>query len=87
MCDSSDFAVCAVLGQRIDKKLTAICYASKTLAGAQLNYMTMEKELLAIVFALEKLRPHILGIKIIVYTDHAALKYFLSKKEAKPRLI
>ena len=86
MCDASDFAVGAVLGQRINKKLTAICYASKTLSDAQLNYMTT-KELLAVVFALEKFRPYILGSKIIVYTDHAALKYLLSKKEAKPRLI
>ena len=38
-------------------------------------------------YALEKFRPYILGIKIIIYTDHAALKYLLSKKEAKPQLI
>ena len=87
MCDASDFAVAAVLGQRIDKKPTAICYASKTLANAQLNYTTMEKELLAVVFALEKFRPYVLGSKMIVYTDHAALKYLLSKKEVKLRLI
>ena len=87
MCDASDFAVGAVLGQRIDKKPTAICYASKTLADTQLNYTTTEKELLVVVFALEKFRPYILGSKIIVYTDRAALKYLLSKKEAKPRLI
>ena len=48
---------------------------------------TTEKELLAIVYALEKFWPYILGSKIIIYTDHAALKYLLSKKEAKPRLI
>ena len=78
MCDASDFAVGAVLGQRIDKKPTAICYASKMLADAQLNYTTTEKELLVVVFALEKFRPYILGSKIIVYTDHAALKYLLS---------
>ena len=84
MCDASDFAVGAILGQQIDKKPTAICYASKTLSDAQLNYTTTEKELLAVVFALEKFRPYILGSKIIVYTDHAALKYLLSKKEAKP---
>ena len=87
MCDASDFAVGVVLGQRIDKKSTAICYASKTLAYSQVNYTTMEKELLAIIFALEKFRPYVFGRKIIVYTDHAALKYLLSKKEAKPRLI
>ena len=84
MCDASDFAVGAVLEQRIDKKLTDICYASKTLADAQLIYTTMEKELLAVVFALKKFRPYILGSKIIVYTNHAGLKYLLSKKEAKP---
>ena len=84
ICDASDFAVGVVLGQRIDKKPTAICYASKTLADTQLNYTTTEKELLAVVFALEKFRPYILGSKIIVYMDHAALKNLLSKKEAKP---
>ena len=83
MYDASYFAVGTVLGQRIDKKPTAICCTSKTLADAQLKYTTTEKELLAVVFALEKFRPYILGSKIIVYTDHAALKYLLYKKEAK----
>ena len=87
MCDASDFTVGAVLGQRIDKKPITICYASKKLADAQLNYTTTEKESLSVVFALEKFRPYVLGSKTIVYTDHAALKYLLSKKNAKPRLI
>ena len=87
MCDASEYAMGAVLGQCLDKKPTAICYASKTFVEAQINFMTMEKELLAVVYALEKFRPYILGSKIIIYTDHAALKYFLSKKEAKPRRI
>ena len=43
--------------------------------------------MLAVVFALEKFRSYLLGTKVIVYTDHVALKYLLSKKEAKPRLI
>ena len=84
MCDASDYAVGAVLGQRLDKKPTAICYTSKTLIEAQINYTTTEKELLAVFYALEKFWPYILGSKIIIYTDHAALKYLLSKKEAKP---
>ena len=67
MCDASDFAVGTVLGQQIGKKPTAICYTSKTLADTQLNYTTTEKELLAVVFALEKFRPYVLGSKIIVY--------------------
>ena len=87
MCEASDFAMGTVLGQRIDKKPTVICYASKTLADAQLNYTTSEKELLAVVFASKKFRPNVLGSKIIVYTDHAPLKYLMSKKEDKTRLI
>ena len=87
MCDASDYAVRAVLGQRLDKKPTAIWYASKTLAEAQMNYMTTEKELLTVVYALEKFRPYFLESKIVIYTDHAALKYMFSKKEAKPGLI
>ena len=87
MCDASDYAVGAVLGQRLDKKPTSICYASKNLVEAQINYTTTKKELLAVVYVLEKFWPYILGSKIIIYTDHAALKYLLSKKEAKPRLI
>ncbi|KAL9237212.1 hypothetical protein vseg_011792 [Gypsophila vaccaria] len=87
MCDASDYAVGAVLGQRVGKVLHAIYYASKTLDSAQTNYATIEKELLAIVYALEKFRTYLIGSKVIIYTDHAALKYLLAKKEAKPRLI
>ena len=64
-----------------------IYYASRTLDAAQANYTTTKKELLAIVFALEKFRSYLLGIRIIVYTDHAALKYLLKKADSKPRLI
>ncbi|CAN6723552.1 unnamed protein product [Malus baccata var. baccata] len=87
MCDASDYALGAVLGQRKDKQPHVIYYASWTLNDAQLNYSTTEKELLAVVFALDKFRSYLLGTKVIIYTDHAALKYLLTKKEAKPRLI
>ena len=56
MCDASDYAVGAVLGQTKDKKHHAIAYASKTLTGPQLNYATTEKELLAVVFAIDKFK-------------------------------
>jgi hypothetical protein len=46
----------------------------------------MEKELLVVVFATEKFISYLVGAKVIVYTDHAALKYLLMKKDAKPRL-
>ncbi|KAM5584774.1 hypothetical protein ABKV19_004235, partial [Rosa sericea] len=74
MCDASDYAIGAVLGQRKDKKPYAIYYASRTLNDAQLNYSTTEKELLAVVFALEKFRSYLLGTKVIIYSDHAALR-------------
>ena len=76
-----------VLGQTKDRKHHAISYASKTLLGPQLNYATTEKELLAGVFAIDRFRSYLVGAKVIVYTDHAALKYLLTKKDAKPRLI
>ena len=87
MCDASDYDVEAVLGQTKNKKHHAIAYASKTLIGPQLNYATTKKELLAIVFAIDKLRSYLVGAKVIVYTDHVALKYLVTKKDAKPRLI
>ena len=54
MCDASDFALGAVLGQRRDKKLHAIYYASQILNDAQLNYATTEKEMLVLVLAIDK---------------------------------
>ncbi|XP_061957345.1 uncharacterized protein LOC133678848, partial [Populus nigra] len=87
MCDASDYAVGAILGQRIGKNLHVIAYASRMLDGAQCNYHTTEKELFAVVFALEKFRSYLFGTKVIVFTDHAALRYLLKKKESKPRLI
>ncbi|KAK1609038.1 hypothetical protein QYE76_032711 [Lolium multiflorum] len=87
MCDASDFAVGAVLGQRVDKKLNVIHYASKTLDAAQRNYATTEKELLAVVFACDKFRPYIVDSKVTIHTDHAAIRYLMEKKDAKPRLI
>ena len=87
MCDASDYALSAVLGQTKDKTHHAIAYSSKTLIGALVNYATTEKELLAVIFAIDKFRSYLVGAKVIVYTDHAALKYLLTKKDAKPRLI
>ncbi|KAF8048088.1 hypothetical protein N665_2681s0003 [Sinapis alba] len=63
MCDASDYAVGAVLGQKKDKKTHVIYYASRTLDDAQMKYATTEKELLAIVFAFEKFRSYLVGSK------------------------
>ena len=87
MCDASDFAMGAVLGQRKEKIFRTLYYASRTFNEAQENYSTTEKEMLAIVFACEKFRQYIFGSHVIIHTDHVAIKYLMSKKEAKPRLI
>ncbi|GJX49194.1 reverse transcriptase domain-containing protein [Tanacetum coccineum] len=75
MCDANDFAVGAVLGQRINGKFNPIYYASKTLNDAQAHYTTTEKELLAVVFSFDKFHPYLILSKTMVYTDHSALKY------------
>ena len=87
MCNASDYAIGAVLGQRVEKVPHVIYYASRTLNDTQMNYSTIEKELLAIVFALDKFRSYLLGFKVLIYSDYAALKYLFSKKDAKARLI
>ena len=58
-----------------------------TLNDAQLNYSTTEKEMLVVVFVLEKFRSYLIGYQIIIFTDHAALKYLLTNKDAKAKLI
>ncbi|GJX78727.1 reverse transcriptase domain-containing protein [Tanacetum coccineum] len=87
MCDASDFAIGAVLGQRKNKHFQPIHYASKTMTEAQAHYTTTEKELLAVVYAFEKFRSYLVLSKSIVYTDHSAIKYLFAKKDAKPRLM
>ncbi|XP_019242541.1 PREDICTED: uncharacterized protein LOC109222671, partial [Nicotiana attenuata] len=87
MCDASDTAVRAILGQMKNKIFRPIYYANRTLNEAQMNYATTEKELLAVVFAFDKFRSYLIGTKVTVFTDHAALKYLLAKKDARPRLL
>ena len=87
MCDASDFVVGAVLGQKKDKKLHVIYYASRTLDSAQMKYATTKKQLLAIVYAFEKFWSYLVGSKVNFHTNHAALRHLLAKKDAKPRLL
>nr|GEW03810.1 reverse transcriptase domain-containing protein [Tanacetum cinerariifolium] len=87
MCDASDFAISAVLGQRQEKHFRPIHYASKTMTEAESNYTTTEKEMLAVVYAFEKFRSYLIMNKSIVYTDHFALKYLFAMKDSKARLL
>ncbi|GJW72575.1 reverse transcriptase domain-containing protein [Tanacetum coccineum] len=80
MCDASDYAIGAVLGQRHEKHFRPIHYASKTMTEAESNYTTTEKEMLAVVYAFEKFRSYLIMNKSIVHTDHSALKYLFAKR-------
>ncbi|RDY03365.1 Retrovirus-related Pol polyprotein, partial [Mucuna pruriens] len=84
MCDASNSALGAVLGQRAGVRTPThvIAYASRKLDPIQLNYTTTKKELLVIIFVLDKFRAYLLGSKIVVFSDHAALR-FLDKKGAE----
>nr|GFB09350.1 reverse transcriptase domain-containing protein [Tanacetum cinerariifolium] len=85
MCDASDYAMGAVLGQHKLKHFQPIHYASKTMTESQIHYTTTEKEMLAVVYEFEKFQPYLVLSKSIVYIDHSALKYLLNKQDAKPR--
>ena len=87
MCDASDYAIGAVLGQKRERTFQAIYYVSWTVNDAQLNYATTEKKLLAIVFAFNKFWSYLIGNRVIVHTDHSAIKYLMTKKDVKSRLI
>ena len=61
MCDASDYTIGAVLGQKRERTFQVIYYVSQTLNNTQINYATIEKELLAIVFTFDKFRPYLIG--------------------------
>ena len=86
MCDANDYAV----GPYSDKLRIRSITRSRTPARHSQepsSILPTEKELLAVVFAINKFRSYLVGTKVIVYTDYATLKYLLTKKDAKPRLI
>ena len=87
MCDANNYAIGAVLGQRVGKNPHVIYYASRTLDSSQANYSTKEKELFVVVFVLENFSQYRLRTKVVVFTDHTTLRYLMANKDAKPRLI
>lgn len=84
--DASDFGLGAVLVQKQDGKDRVICYLSRSLTKIERKYATTEKELLAIIFAVEKLRPYLQGTKFTVVTDHYSLKWLFNIKEPSGRI-
>lgn len=81
--DASNHGIGAVLSQEGQP----CCFISRTLNSAEQNYTTTEKELLAIVWAIKRLRQYLLGRKFIIETDHQALKWLHNVKDPSSRLM
>ena len=79
--DASDYALGAVLSQGPVGRDLPIAYASRTLNGAELNYPVIEKELVAIVFAVKYFRPYLYGRKFLLVTDHRPLTWLYQLKD------
>lgn len=81
--DASNFAIGGVLSQ----ERHPITFISRTLSPTEQNYATNEKELLAIVWALQKLRNYLYGIaNLVIYTDHQSLIYSISEQNPNTKL-
>lgn len=78
--DASEY----VMGQCREKILHFIHYDNKTSTCVQINYVTTKKEMIDVFFVFEKFRSYLIGSKVIVYIDHATMKYLFGKKDAKP---
>ncbi|GLB45865.1 putative retrotransposable element tf2 155 kda protein type 1-like [Lyophyllum shimeji] len=87
--DSSDFATGAVLSQQSpeDEKWHPVAFYSKSLNAVERNYEIHDKEMLAIIRALEEWRHFLEGArhKVEIYTDHKNLQYFLTAKKLNRR--
>lgn len=77
--DASDYAMGAVLSQKEASVEHTIYFVSKNLQGAEFNYTVTEKEMLAIIYALNKFRHYIIGYHIFTHTDHVTIKYLNDK--------
>lgn len=82
--DASGIAIGSVL---CNKDLKPVAYASRPLNKAELNYPTIQKELLAIVWSIKHFRPYLYGRKFNIKTDHKPLIYLFGMKDPSTRLL
>ncbi|XP_025016786.1 uncharacterized protein LOC112538932 [Tetranychus urticae] len=85
--DASDVGLGAILLQKHDGKWKPVAFASRQIRGAEINYPISDKECLAIIYAFEKFRHYLEGIKFEIVTDHCALCFMRSKTKLPPRLM
>ena len=85
--DASDKGIGAVLMQEREGSLRPIAYASKKLLGAETRYAIIEKECLAIVWAIKKFEPYLYGNHFTIETDHQPLQYLKRTKTENGRLM
>lgn len=86
ICDASDTGVGGVLFQENDGLEHPIAYFSKTLNRCQRKYSTTEKELLAVIYSIEKFRGYVEGTHFKIITDHSSLIWINSMKNPSPRV-
>ncbi|XP_066585575.1 uncharacterized protein [Prorops nasuta] len=84
--DASDYAIGAVLTQRHGTEEHPIVFANRVLSKEERNYTTTEKECLAVVWAIRKLRPYLEGYHFTVVTDHSSLRWLHNLKDPVGRL-
>jgi hypothetical protein len=85
--DASNKSIGAVLGQNEDNNPYAIYFIRKNLSGAELNYIVTEKELLAVVHALNKFRHYVRRYQVFVHANHAIIRYLMNKLDINGRIM
>jgi hypothetical protein len=85
--DASDIGIGAMLAQEYDGKLLPILYISKKLNKAETNYSTIEKECLAIIWAVNRLQVYLLGRQFCLQTDHNSLSFLEQKRYTNSKIM
>ena len=84
--DASDVGIGAALYQGEGEEREVVAHASRTLSAAERNYLVTDREGLAAVWAVKHFQVYLLGVKFTLITDHAALKWLMSKEILEGRM-